>query len=276
MHSQPNADCNIDNMSKMMMSMFHAMTASHTNMIQLLHPQPPARSTVHLASLEDRARHSFQLARPSSLTSHTLVEELSETPPPTAKAAAARGTPTSAGALVGALASPGAQSQPSRVMAIEDLLNMVQGKKIDAKRIRGKARLADEVEHEDAEEADDVEETDVVFKPSKSKGKAVVTGKGGAKSKAKHSAKVDAGKREGKAVGTGGGSAADKAQAKTKAKHREGGDAGVSEKPEKVVLKRPAASLSHFLGLVLGCSKCRRSEQGCAQCRNPLYSGRRG
>ena len=40
----------------------------------------------------------------------------------------------------------------------------------------------------------------------------------------------------------------------------------------KAVLKKPASSTR----LVLGCGKCRWLKAGCAQCRNPLFKGKRG
>lgn len=47
---------------------------------------------------------------------------------------------------------------------------------------------------------------------------------------------------------------------------------GGDNRPAKV-LKRPAAADG---SLILGCSKCRRSTSGCAQCKDPNYAGRRG
>ena len=42
--------------------------------------------------------------------------------------------------------------------------------------------------------------------------------------------------------------------------------------------KKPAAAvvLAANGALVLGCSKCRYAKGGCACCKNPLFSGKRG
>lgn len=48
--------------------------------------------------------------------------------------------------------------------------------------------------------------------------------------------------------------------------------ASTKTKEPMKAMKRPAAAA----GLVLGCSKCRGSEGGCSQCKNPAFTGKRG
>ena len=60
------------------------------------------------------------------------------------------------------------------------------------------------------------------------------------------------------------------------ADHKPGG--GTAGKKIPVAFKRPAAAtpVAFKRTIVLGCTKCRRSESGCSQCQNPAFSGKRG
>jgi len=60
-----------------------------------------------------------------------------------------------------------------------------------------------------------------------------------------------------------------------------------SQLSRRITMKRPAAAdegnaatrpaaAPPALGLVLGCSKCRQSENGCKQCKKANFVGRRG
>ena len=57
-----------------------------------------------------------------------------------------------------------------------------------------------------------------------------------------------------------------KAVAKAKAK-----DTASAKHP--AVVKRPAAAVS---SLILGCSKCRYTVNGCGACKDPAFTGKRG
>ena len=54
--------------------------------------------------------------------------------------------------------------------------------------------------------------------------------------------------------------------------HSSNGSHASSSAAGPAPLKRPASSI---ITLQLGCSKCRGSPSGCAQCRNPAYGGYR-